>query len=77
MWKNAVYPDGPQMTTCYGARAFHAGQLRLQTHTQNTQYLLLLYGNKINANAPQCYFARTFPVLKLYCSLRISRQIPG
>jgi hypothetical protein len=29
-----VQPDIPQMTTQYGAWAFHAGKLRLQTHSE-------------------------------------------
>ena len=29
-----VQPDRPQMTTQYGAWAFHAGKLRLQTHSE-------------------------------------------
>jgi hypothetical protein len=31
---------------------------RIQTHTQNIEYLLLFYDNNGYANAPQCYFIR-------------------
>ena len=34
--ENIVEPGRPQMTIQHGACAFHPGQLRLQTHTQNT-----------------------------------------
>jgi len=39
----------------YGACAFYARYLRLQTHTQNIQYLLLFHCISGYANAPQCY----------------------
>ena len=39
--RNLVQPDGTQMSINNGACALHAGQLRLQTHTQNIQYALL------------------------------------
>jgi hypothetical protein len=39
MWKNIVQPDRPQMTTQYGTCALHAGQLRLQTHSE---YVILI-----------------------------------
>jgi len=58
-------------------RALHAGKLSLQTRTQNLHYLLLLYGNKRNAKAPQRYVVRTLPVFNILCSLSISRQKPG
>jgi len=35
MWKNTTEPDKPPMTVQYGACAFHAGYLSVQTHTQN------------------------------------------
>jgi hypothetical protein len=34
-WENMVELDSPQMAVLYGAWAFHAGYLRLQTHPQN------------------------------------------
>jgi len=43
MWKYIVQPDRPQMTIQYGACALHAGYLRVQTHTQNIEYILLLH----------------------------------
>ena len=39
----------------YSACALHAGYLRLQTHTQNMNYLLFSHCNKFCTNAPQCY----------------------
>jgi hypothetical protein len=38
----------------YGTCALHAGYPRLQTHTQNTQYLLHFHCNHGCMNAPQC-----------------------
>jgi hypothetical protein len=35
MYKNMAELDRPQMTIQYGLSAWHAEQLRLQTHTQN------------------------------------------
>ena len=46
-----------------GACAFYAWHPRLQTHTQNTWYLLLFHRNNIWTNLPQCYFAHTLLVL--------------
>jgi hypothetical protein len=40
MWKNMVELDRTQMTV-WRMRAINAGYLRLQTHIQNMQYLLL------------------------------------
>ena len=34
MWKNMVQPDKLQMTRQYSACSLHAGQLRLQTHSE-------------------------------------------
>jgi len=34
-WKYMAQPEGPKMTTQYGACALHAGLPRQQTHTQN------------------------------------------
>ena len=45
MWKSVVEPDRPQMAIKYSACALHAGYLKLQTHTQNMQYLLLFHDN--------------------------------
>jgi len=39
----------------YGACALHAGYLRLQTHTQNMQHLLIFHCNNGCKHAPQCY----------------------
>jgi hypothetical protein len=44
----------------YGACAFHAGYLRLQTHTQYMQYLLLFHCNDGCMNSPQYYVTRGF-----------------
>jgi len=35
MWKAMVQPHRPQMTKLYGTCASRAGELRLETHTQN------------------------------------------
>jgi hypothetical protein len=43
----------------YGARALHAGYIRIQTHTQNTQHLFLFHCDNGCTNAPQCYAMRT------------------
>jgi hypothetical protein len=40
-------------------KAVHVGYLRLQTHTQNMQYLLLFHGNNFCKIAPECYVERT------------------
>jgi hypothetical protein len=61
--KNMVEADRPKMVIqCY-AWALHAGYLRLQTHTDNMQYLLLFHGNNGNANAPQYYILHIVHVL--------------
>jgi hypothetical protein len=39
---------------------------RLQTHTENILYLMLLHGNYGYVNAPQCYVIRTSPPLFYY-----------
>jgi len=59
------YCTARQVTWQYGASALHAGQLRLQTLTQNmsVQYALLLHGENGCTNAPHCYIKYTFPVL--------------
>ena len=43
--------------------------VRLQTHTQNMYYFLLLHGNNGNGNAPGCYVTRTLSVL-LCCHVK-------
>ena len=53
MWKNTVEPDRPQMTV--RRMPLYAGYLRINTHTQNMQYLFLFYLNSGYANAPHCY----------------------
>jgi hypothetical protein len=45
-----------------GACALNGGYIRLQTQTQNMQYLLLFLGNNSFTNAPQCYVLRTLLV---------------
>jgi hypothetical protein len=55
MLKNIVQPGRPQMIIQNGVRALYAGYLRLQTRTQNAEYLLLIDGNNGYANAPQYY----------------------
>ena len=65
MWKNTAEPDKPQMTIHYSACALRARYPRLQTHTQNVQYLLLFHCSISCTNAPQLYVLRTLPVLLL------------
>jgi hypothetical protein len=50
-----VEPDKLQMTIWYGACALLAGYLRPQTHIQNVQSFLLLYGDNGYVNEPQYY----------------------
>ena len=69
MSKNTVQPDRAEMATW--RTALHAGYLRLQTHTQNMQYLMLFHCNHGCAKAPQCYVTRTLPVLLI---LRITER---
>ena len=40
MWKNIVQADRTQKTIYYDACAFHAGYIRLQTHTP--EYVILI-----------------------------------
>jgi len=56
--KNIVEADKPQVTIWRVA-----GYLRLQTHTQNMIYLLLLHCDNGCTNAPQRYVTHELPVL--------------
>jgi hypothetical protein len=38
MWKNVVVPEGPQVTSQYGAYALHAGVARLHAHAHASGY---------------------------------------
>jgi len=58
---NVVEPGKPQMTIW--RIHFACLYLRLQTHTETMQYLLLFHCNYGYTNAPQCYVIRTLPVL--------------
>ena len=58
---NVLEPGRPQMTIW--RISFTCLYLRLQTHTENMQYLLLFHCNNGCTNAPQCYVIRTVPVL--------------
>jgi hypothetical protein len=49
----------------YGAWPLHAGYLRLQKHSQNTQYFFLFCCNNGSTYVPQCYVIRTVPVLSV------------
>jgi hypothetical protein len=62
MWKNIVDPDRSQMTIWRIRFACWVIKAR-DTHTQNMQYLLLLYGNNGCKNASQCYNTRILPVM--------------
>ena len=57
-----------------GACAFRDGYLRLQTHTQNIQHLLLFYCKNGCTNAPQYYVIRTLPILSSLVSWRYITQ---
>jgi len=50
-----VEPDRPKMTRWRMRIACRITKARIQTHTQNMQFLLLSHSNNDNANAPQCY----------------------
>ena len=51
MWKNTVQLGSHRSQ--YGACALYNGQLRLQTHTQDMQYLLLFYQKSGCMNVPK------------------------
>lgn len=65
MWKHLVVSDRLQMTVQYDAWDFRAIYIRLQTHTQNTQYLFLFHSNNSYTKALRCY------VCTLSCSLSL------
>ena len=69
MWKNMILPDRPHRTIYYGAEnmrfACRITKARIQTYTQNMQYLSFLCCNNGYANVPQCYVLRTLPVVFL------------
>jgi hypothetical protein len=69
MSKNSVQPDRAEMAVW--RTALHAGYLRLQTHTQHMQYLMLFHCSNGCAKAPQCYVIGTLPVLLI---LRITER---
>ena len=54
IWKNSVQPDRSQMTVYYGAFALHAGQIRLQTDTQNMKCFLPFLWINSCTKAPRC-----------------------
>jgi hypothetical protein len=72
------------MTIQYGACALHAGYVRLQTHTQNMQYILLSTANMakrtyldaaLYANCLSCPLSET-GTRKVYCGGVITYCIP-
>ena len=72
---NTVKPGRPQATVQYGARALHAGKLRLHPSTQNTQNVLLFHCNGDCRNRQQCYAIRAMPgCLGLVCLLTPRRH---
>jgi hypothetical protein len=75
MWQNTVQPG---YRWKYGACALHAGSVRLQTHTQNMQFLLFFNGNNDYATAAQfaCWVLRKFPVLRIFPVLRTFLVLP-
>ena len=64
MWKYSENRTGHRWQ--YGTRVFHAWYLRLQTHTQNMQYLLPFYCSNGCTKAPQCHVIRILSVLFAY-----------
>ena len=58
--EKSVQPERSQLQ--YGLCSLHAWYLRLQTHIQNMEYVLLSHYNSGCTNAPQCYVTRTLPV---------------
>jgi hypothetical protein len=66
VWYNVERYGRPGQATVdrhYGAFALHAGYVRLQTHIQNVNCLLLFHYNNVYTIAPQCNAERTLPVL--------------
>jgi len=64
-WRPPTECDGTsKQTTDDSARSLlRAGQLRLQTYTQNMKYLLLFHGKHFYANAPHYDVIRTLHLL--------------
>jgi hypothetical protein len=63
---NMVEPEMPQMTKLCGAdKMRYACRITkaIQTHTYNSQYVLLFHYNNGYASTPQCCVIRTLPVL--------------
>jgi hypothetical protein len=57
----------------YGACTLYVGYLRLQTHTQNMQSLLLFHFNNGFRNAHHCWFIRKlFVLFRIIVSLRMT-----
>jgi len=63
MWINTVQSDRSQVTIWNDACALHALYQRLETHTQNMQYLLLFRCKPGHTNVPQCCVKSMLPVL--------------
>jgi len=66
MLENMIEQGKPQWQ--YGARALHAGYLRLQTLIQAVKYTSLFHRNNGCMNAPHCYVIRTLHVLSAYAT---------
>ena len=62
MWKNLVEPDRPQKKIKCGAYAFHAGYVKLQTHTQNRWNLLVCNRNNGYSKARPYWVTGTLPL---------------
>jgi len=69
MWENMVEPGRPQMTIWRSRIAL--GYPRLETRTQNMQYLLLFHCNNGYTNEPLCYVIRTLHVLFDPCAMTV------
>ena len=77
LWDNCekILLNGTSHRWQYGACALRAGYLRLQTHTHNISYLLLIHCNNGCMKAPQCYVIRTLPVLLYVFPIPIKRTV--
>jgi hypothetical protein len=72
--KDAVESDRPQATMQHSSCAVHTGYLRLQTQTQNMQYLLICHCKNYCTNGSQCYVIRTLPFLFLFICVWFIQQ---
>jgi hypothetical protein len=65
--KNMLQPDRPQTTIQYWICALHAGCIRVQTYTQNMEYLLLFYRKNCARWHSSATLTEVFPCFFLSC----------